>query len=76
MNKTLKKIVALVLSIMMILSLASVAFAVDEDEVHEDHPTFFSMTITFIREVYEFFRYIFYGVWIGEPGPSEIALAA
>lgn len=75
MNKTLKKIIAVVLSLMMILSLASVCFAAEEDDVHEDHPTMLSLTIAFFREIISFLRYIFYGVWVGEPGPSEIPSA-
>ena len=72
MNKTLKKVIAIVLSVMMILSVTSVSFAAEEETVHEDHPTMFSLISEFFSEVVEFFRYIFYGVWMGEPGPSEI----
>lgn len=71
MNKTLKKIIAIVLSVMMILSVTSVSLAAEEVP-HEDHPTMFSLISTFFWEVVEFFRYIFYGVWLGEPGPSVI----
>lgn len=72
MNKTLKKIIAIVLSVMMILSVTSVSLAAEEEVPHEDHPTMFSLISTFFWEVVEFFRYIFYGVWLGEPGPSVI----
>lgn len=72
MNKTLKKVIAIILSVMMILSVSSVSFAAEEEVPHEDHPTMFSLISTFFWEVIEFFRYIFFGVWVGEPGPSVI----
>lgn len=75
MNKTLKKIIAVLLSVIMILSVTSVSFAAEEEAEHEEHATMFSIASTFFWEIVEFFRYIFYGVWMGEPGPSEIPAA-
>ena len=72
MNKTLKKVIAILLSVMMILSVTSVSLAAEEEVPHEDHPTMFSLMSSFFWEFVEFIRYIFYGVWMGEPGPSEI----
>lgn len=77
MNKTLKKVIAILLSVMMILSVTSVSFAAEEStEIdHGSTPTMFSMIISFFQEFISLIRYVFYGVWIGEPGPSEIPAA-
>lgn len=79
----MKKIISLVLALIMIMSVAVVGFsamAADDDvaivEVteteanegaEEAHRNFYQIFWDFCVEIYEFFRYIFYGIYIGEP---------
>lgn len=79
----MKKIISLVLALIMIMSVAVVGFsamAADEDiavveavegevteENEEEHRNFYQIFWDFCVEIYEFFRYIFYGIYIGEP---------
>jgi hypothetical protein len=79
----MKKIISLVLALIMIMSVAVVGFsamAADEDiavveaiegegpeEKVEEHRNFYQIFWDFCVEIYEFFRYIFYGIYIGEP---------
>ncbi len=37
-----------------------------QDTVHEEHPMFYEIFWQYILEIYEFFRYIFYGAFHGE----------
>lgn len=85
MNKKLKKIIALVLSLIMILSASAAclsAFAADEtaDRVevvggsdegdHPAHSSFTEIFINFYREIFNFFKYIFYDVFLGKDVPA------
>ena len=78
----MKKIISLVLALIMIMSVAVgfSAMAADEDiavveaiegegteEKVEEHRNFYQIFWDFCVEIYEFFRYIFYGIYIGEP---------
>ncbi len=86
MNKTIKKIMALVLTAIMLMSVAAVAGAsyVDpetgitveevqttaptgEDDTVEEHRSLIDIFIEFWKDVFEFFKYIFYDVFRGEP---------
>ncbi len=85
MNKTLKKLTALILSLILAISVFAVGFtAFAEDGVaadaivaaaeqetgkHEDHATFFQLFIDFFKEIGSFFKYIFYDMWLGIPAP-------
>ena len=75
MNQKFKRIVALVLSLIMILSVAAVAvnvFAADANDVEEphEHKTFFQIFSEFFNEVINFFKYIFHDVFLGKPAPD------
>lgn len=86
MNKTLKKIVALMLSLIMILSVSAVCFSVfaedgavvenTEDTAapaeseHPAHTTFLQLFVDFFKEVFNFFKYIYYDVFLGKPVPE------
>lgn len=77
-----KKLIALLLSLMLILSTFAVgfgAFAADsnvavvdasEDESEETHSTFFALFIEFVKEIGKFIKYIFYDLWLGDPAPD------
>ncbi|MEE1321013.1 MAG: hypothetical protein UHM85_05705 [Acutalibacteraceae bacterium] len=91
MNKTLKKIIAIVLTAIMLMSVAVVASAesyVDPDsgiivedvettapEAEEDnsvhhggeYDNLFEIIAQFWVEVFNFFKYIFYDVFLGKP---------
>lgn len=84
MNKTLKKLIALMLVLVMALPVFATAFsvfaedaavttvaAVDEDE-EEEHAdtTFFEMFIDFFKSIWEYLKYIFYEVFLGRPAPD------
>lgn len=83
MKNSLKKIIALVLSLIIISSVMAVGFSVyaedavsvtvadSEEETEEDnHTSFFALTINFFREIFRFFKYIFYDVFLGKPVPD------
>ena len=89
MNKTLKKLTALVLSLVLMMSVFAVGFSVfaeetaaattvaaaeQETEKHEDHRTFFQLIVDFWKEVGAFFKYIFYDMWLGIPAPPAPVL--
>lgn len=84
MKNSLKRIIALVLSLIILASTAAVSFASfaapqedssittttgDEDN-EQPHPTFFKLFIEFVKEIYNFFKYIFYDVILGRPAPD------
>lgn len=88
MNKTLKKLTALVLSLVLMMSVFAVGFSVfaedtaattvaaaeQETEKHEDHRTFFQIIVDFWKEIGAFFKYIFYDMWLGIPAPPAPVL--
>lgn len=74
---------ALVLSVMMLLSVCAVGMSVfaedgttavvettEEESEHQPHTTFFEITVAFWKEVFNFFKYIFYDVFLGLPVPD------
>lgn len=93
MKKTANKLIAMLLSLVFIITACSAAFSVFAEEItetqttiaaeettapeeddHDPHPTFIGLFITFIREIASFIRYIFYGVWQGEPVPPPVSI--
>lgn len=85
MNKTLKKLVALMLVLVMALPVFTAAFAVfaeeapaattaaaadDEEEKEHANTTFFEMFIDFFKSIWEFLKYVFYEVFLGKPAPK------
>lgn len=74
MNKTIKKIISLVLCVLMLMSVAAVgfsAFATDVTEPvdggdHEEHRMFFQIILDFFIEIGNFFKYIFYDLLLGK----------
>ena len=90
MNKTLKKLTALILSLILAISVFAVGFtAFAEDGVaaettvaaaeqepgkHENHATFFQIIVDFWKEVGAFLKYIFYDMWLGIPAPPAPTL--
>lgn len=94
MKKTANKLIAMLLSLIFIITACSAAFSVfaedtaevdavaavaddkasAEEDDHEPHPTFTGLFVVFIKEIISFIRYIFYGVWQGEPVPPPITI--
>lgn len=84
MNKTLKKLIALMLVLVMALPVFSAAFAVfaeeapaattavadDEEEKEHADTTFFEMFIDFFKSIWSFIKYVFYEVFLGKPAPK------
>lgn len=85
MNKTFKKLIALMLVLLMSLPLFTAAFAVfaeeapavttaaDADDEEEDEhvkTTFFEMFIDFFKSIWEYLKYVFYDVFLGKPAPK------
>lgn len=82
MNKTLKKLIALMLVLVMSLPVFATAFAVfaeenaavattvaaEEEEEHAD-TTFFEMIVDFFESIWSFLKYVFYEVFLGKPAP-------
>lgn len=80
MNKTLKRMIAMILALIMMVSVAAVGFAVsaegeeqvttqvtDTDEVvEEEHRMFYEVIADFFKEIFEFFKFMFYGIFLGE----------
>ncbi|MBQ8504258.1 MAG: hypothetical protein IJ491_08275 [Clostridia bacterium] len=87
MNKTIKKVMALVLTVLMLMSVATTAFAAsaeddpsipvsevatteapaDDSSEVEAHRSMIDIFIDYVMEVFNFFKYIFYDVFLGEP---------
>lgn len=83
MNKTLKKLIALMLVLVMALPAFSAAFSVfaeeapaattvvaDDEEDEHVKTTFFEMFIDFFKSIWEYLKYIFYEVFLGKPAPK------
>ena len=85
MNKTFKKLIALMLVLLMSLPLFTAAFAVfaeeapavttaaaadDEEEDEHVKTTFFEMFIYFCKSIWEYLKYVFYDVFLGKPAPK------
>lgn len=79
MKKSIRKIIALALSIIMIMSVAAVGFSAFAEEPTTEHAeghlktSFFQLFIDFVKEVFSFLKYIFYDVFRGvqpEPAPT------
>lgn len=83
MNKTLKKLIALMLVLVMSLPVFATAFAVfaeegavvattvaaeEEEEEHAD-TTFFEMIVNFFESIWSYLKYVFYEVFLGKPAP-------
>ena len=71
MNKTLKKVLSLVLALPMMMCFAAVVFAAEaEGEVTpepEQHRFIFEILIDMVLEWWGMIRYIFYDVFLGVP---------
>lgn len=73
MKKNFKRFISLLLSVLMLMSVMAVgasaedATQVVEPEAEEGHPYLFEIFIDFWIEVFEFFKYIFYDVFRGDP---------
>lgn len=85
MNKTFKKLIALMLVLLMSLPLFTAAFAAfaeeapavttaaaadDEEEDEHVKTTFFEMFIDFFKSIWEYLKYVFYDVFLGKPAPK------
>ena len=81
MNKTLKKIIALVLVLTLSVSMFAVSFSVfategttvaadagDEEERH--NTSMIELFVKFLKSVGDFFKYIFYDLFLGKPAPD------
>lgn len=81
MKKIISLVLALIM-IMSVAVVGFSAMAADDDvaitevtdeatgeteETEEAHRNFYNIFWDFCVEIYEFFRYIFYGIYIGEP---------
>ncbi|MBR5438554.1 MAG: hypothetical protein IKV21_06515 [Clostridia bacterium] len=72
MKKNFKKVIALLLSVLMLMSVMAVGVSAEdaasgEPEGTEEHRGFIQIFIDFFKEFVGFFRYIFYDVFRGEP---------
>lgn len=72
MKKNLKKFIALLLSVLMLMSVMAVGAsaedaAVDVQPEVEQHRGFIDIFIDFFMEFIGFIKYIFYDVFRGEP---------
>ncbi len=65
MNKSLKKIISVVLSLVMIMSFAVVSLATDGEVPAEEHGSMFDVFIGYILAFWEAIRYVFYDVFLG-----------
>ena len=79
MNKTLKKLISIVLVLTLSLSAFAGVFSVfaegttaavdDSDEEHK-HTSFFELFVNFWRSIGAFIKYIFYDIFLGKPAPE------
>ncbi len=73
MKKNFKKFIALLLSMLMLMSFMAVGASAEdvtealETEGEEVHRGFIDIFIDFVMEIYGLFKYIFYDVFRGEP---------
>ncbi len=73
MKKNFKKVIALLLSVLMLMSFMAVGASAEdvtdapETEGAESHRGFIDIFIDFVMEIYGLFKYIFYDVFRGVP---------
>lgn len=73
MKKNFKRFISLLLSVLMLMSVMAVGASAEDaaetlaPETEEDHPYLFEVFIDFCIEIFEFFKYIFYDVFRGDP---------
>lgn len=74
MKKNFKRFISLLLTVLMLMSVMSVGASAEDttqapvaEESEEDHRYLFEVFIDFWVEVFEFFKYIFYDVFRGDP---------
>lgn len=71
MKKSFKKVVALLLSVLMLMSVMAVGVSAEDGieapaEAEEEHRTITEIIIEIWMEIFGFFKYIFYDVFRGE----------
>lgn len=73
MKKNFKRFISLLLSVLMLMSVMAVGASAEdttqvvETEAEDDHRYLFEVFIDFWVEIFEFFKYIFYDVFRGDP---------
>ncbi len=72
MKKNFKKFIALLLSVLMLMSVMAVGVSAEDAadapaEGGEEHRTITEIIIGIFMEIFGFFKYIFYDVFRGDP---------
>lgn len=74
MKKNFKRFISLLLSVLMLMSVMAVGASAEDttqatapEAGEEEHRYFFEIFIDFWVEIFEFFKYIFYDVFRGDP---------